>query len=161
MRLEGQSKAGYYPTPDTTLSLIPTWLTVADDGAMRRYLDPCCGKGEALALIANPAWRGENGGHGDTYGIELSDTRAKEAEDKLGHVINTAYEYARLTDHTFSFVLLNPPYDGEGMTGGGRRMEETFLIDCNTTYLLIPGGVLCYIIPRRPCRPRRAYRRCR
>jgi hypothetical protein len=139
MRLEGQSKMGYYPTPENTLSLIPTWLTVPNDGQLRRYLDPCVGAGEALAHIAN--------GHAETYGIELSDMRAKAAEDRLAHVLNTAYEYAQLTDETFSLCLLNPAYDGETATGGGKRMEETFLVDRCTTGLLVPGGVLIYIIP--------------
>jgi predicted RNA methylase len=103
MRLEGQSKLGYYPTPDLTLALALTWLSAPEPG-LRRYLDPCCGKGEALAAIA--------GAHGpaETYGIELSDVRAAEARQALGNVINTGYEYAVLTDETLSLVLLNPPY---------------------------------------------------
>ncbi len=139
MRLEGQTKMGYYPTPGATLSLIPSWLSVPDTGRLRRYLDPCCGKGEALAHIAN--------GDADTYGIELSDVRAKEAEDALGRVLNCAYEYVQLADETFSLILLNPPYDGETITGGGKRMEETFLVDRGTTDLLVLGGILIYIIP--------------
>ncbi len=138
MRLEGQSKLGYYPTPTLTLERLLTWLTCGGAG-LRRYLDPCCGTGAALAAIAaahNPA---------DTYGIELSDMRAAEAKAALTHVINTGYEYAVLTDDTFSLVLLNAPYDGEEMTGGGARMEETFLV--NTTSRLVPEGVLIYLVP--------------
>jgi hypothetical protein len=138
MRLEGQSKLGYYPTPELTLTRLTSWLTTSDEG-LRRYLDPCCGKGEALAAI------GTAHAPAETYGIELSDVRAVEAKRILAHVINTAYEYAVLTDETFSLVLLNPPYDGEGETGGGTRMEETFLL--NTTSRLVPDGVLVYIIP--------------
>ena len=63
----------------------------------------------------------------------------------LDDVLSTAYEYAVLADETFSYVSLNPPFDGEGMTGGGRRLEETFLLD--TTPRLMPGGVLGYTIP--------------
>ncbi len=139
MRLEGQSKLGYYPTPQGSLALIMTWLLVSDDEGLRRYLDPCCGKGEALAAI------GSVYGPAETFGIELSDVRAKDAERALNHMLNTAYEYAVLTDETFSIVLLNPPYDGENTTGGGRRLEETFLLD--TTSRLTPDGVLIYIIP--------------
>jgi rubredoxin len=138
MRLEGQSKLGYYPTPPLTLNLLLTWLS-APDGGLRRYLDPCAGKGEALGAVAAAH------GPAETYGIELSDVRAVEARDALTHVINAGYEYAVLTDETFSLVLLNPPYDGENITGSGARMEETFLI--NTTSRLVPDGVLIYLIP--------------
>lgn len=138
MRLEGQSKLGYFPTPTLTLNHLKTWLAVTPGGP-QRYLDPCCGQGEVLAEIAN--------GHAETYGIELSDVRANAAQDRLAYVLNTAYEYAVLTPETFSLVWLNPPYDGESTTGGGKRMEETFLCDLPTTDALIPGGVLVYIIP--------------
>ena len=139
MRLEGQSKLGYYPTPTASLMIILTWLVLSIEVGLRRYLDPCCGKGEALAAIA------AEHGPAETFGIELSDVRATDAERVLQQVLNTAYEYAVLADETFSFILLNPPYDGEGLTGGGRRQEETFLLD--TTPRLMPGGVLVYIIP--------------
>jgi len=137
--LGGTSKLGYYPTPTASLMIILTWLVLSIEVGLRRYLDPCCGKGEALAAIAAAH------GPAETYGIELSDVRATDAERALKQVLNTAYEYAVLADETFSFVLLNPPYDGEGMTGGGKRLEETFLLD--TTPRLMPGGVLVYIIP--------------
>ena len=139
MRLEGQSKLGYYPTPTASLSAILTWLKTSDEIGLRRYLDPCCGKGEALAALAAAH------GPAETFGIELSDVRARDAEHMLNHVLNTAYEYAVLADDTFSLCLLNPPYDGEGTTGGGKRLEETFLLD--TTSRLAPNGVLIYIIP--------------
>ena len=113
MRLEGQSKLGYYPTPQQTLTNLLAWLsTTGSDETPRRYLDPCCGKGEALAAIATAH------GPAETYGIELSDVRAVDARQRLTHVINTGYEYAVLVDETFSLIQLNPPYDGEGETGG-------------------------------------------
>ncbi|MCC6190661.1 MAG: hypothetical protein IT318_16650 [Anaerolineales bacterium] len=142
MRIEGQSKLGYYPTPETSLHRIISWLSLAgESGALRRYLDPCAGKGEALAAIAAAH------GPAETYGIELSDLRATDAKQVLTHVINTGYEYAVLTDETFSLCILNPPYDGETETGGGTRLEETFLV--NTTSRIVPSGVLIYIIPQR------------
>jgi len=135
MRLEGQSKIGFYATPPRQVALIKTWLS----GQNARLLDPCAGKGEALAEIARTLAGSE------TYGIELSDTRAEEASKVLNHVLNTAFEYAVLTRGTFSAVLLNPPYDGESETGGGTRLEGRFLAE--TTPLLTSGGVLVYIIP--------------
>ena len=141
MRLEGQSKLGYFPTPPHTLALVKTWLTHPAPGELARYFDPCCGEGEALAELAN--------GHAESYGIELSDVRAGKAEDRLHTVLNTAYEYTVLTPETFSLTMLNPPYDGEKETGGGKRMEETFLCDLPTTEALAPGGVLIYLIPHK------------
>ena len=139
MRLEGQSKLGYYPTPEETLRLIPTWLVATEDGP-RRVFDPCCGKGEALAHIAqlHPA---------ETFGIELSDSRAEAAKGQLDHVYNCAYEHAVTTGKSYSLILLNPPYDGENFTGGGTRMEETFLTKTGTTTKLVDGGILVYLIP--------------
>ena len=101
MRIEAQSKMGYYPTPETSLHRIITWLSLSGDG-LRRYLDPCAGKGEALAAIATAH------GPAETYGIELSDLRAAAAKQILNHVINTGYEYAVLTDETFSLALTQP-----------------------------------------------------
>lgn len=135
MRLEGQSKLGFYATPPHQVALIKTWLS----GQNSRLLDPCCGMGEALAELAGALPGSE------TFGIELSDTRAAEAANVLGHVLNTGFEYAVLTRGTFSTVLLNPPYDGETETGSGTRLEERFLAE--TTPLLAAGGVLIYIIP--------------
>jgi hypothetical protein len=137
MRIEGQTKIGFYATPPAQLSLILTWLKA---GAGIRWLDPCCGKGEALALLAKAT-------KGESYGIELSDPRAEEAKAILNHVLCTGFEFAVLTRGTFSAVLLNPPYDGETSTGGGTRLEETFLK--NATPLLTAGGVMIYIIPHK------------
>jgi len=138
MRIEAQSKLGYYPTPDTQLPLILTWLQLPAADLVRA-LDPCCGKGEALAYLAHGL------GRMFTYGIELSYSRAEEAERLLDHALATGFENAVLTDGTFSFCLLNPPYDGETATGGGERLEGRFLH--STTPLLCENGVLVYIIP--------------
>ena len=121
MRLEGKSKLGYYPTPMITLARLITWLGIYNNG-FRRFFDPCCGEGTALASIASayPA---------ETVGVELSDVRAAEASRVLDKVLNTSYESIHTTPGAYSLVLLNPPYDGESMTGGGKRMEETFLIE--------------------------------
>jgi methylase of polypeptide subunit release factors len=115
MRLSGQAKLGYFPTPETQLPLIASWLGLANEQASQvRALDPCSGQGEALAYLA-----GQLGRNITTYGIELSPQRASEAEQRLDHVLNTGFENVVLTEETFSMVLLNPPYDGSEMTGGG------------------------------------------
>jgi SAM-dependent methyltransferase len=140
MRLSGQAKLGYFPTPETQLPLIASWLALADEQAsLMRVLDPCCGQGEALAYLADHLGRKIA-----TFGIELSPQRAAQAEGRLDHVLNTDFENAVLTEETFSLVLLNPPYDGSDMTGGGERMEYTFLTA--STRLLVRGGMLVYIL---------------
>ena len=96
----------------------------------------------ALAYLAEQLGRAVT-----TFGIELSPQRAEEARQRLDHVLNTAFENAVLTDETFSLVFTNPPYDGETATGGGERMEFTFLNA--STKLLVRGGVLVYIIPEK------------
>ncbi len=146
MRLKAKTTMGYVPTPDKTLGHLKTWLKIASEaglpknGVLYRLLDPCCGKGEALSAIAQSLGPGPV----ETFGIELSDERAPAAEQVLTRVINTAYEHVTLTDETFSLGWLNPPYDGETMTGGGQRLEETFLYA--TTPRLVPGGVVVFII---------------
>ena len=137
MRLEGQSKLGYYPTPVQTLQMIPTWLVATKDGP-RRVFDPCCGKGEALAQIASAI-------PSQTFGIELSDSRAEAAKMQLDRVFNCAFENAVVSANSYSLILLNPPYDGERFTGGGKRMEESFLK--LTTPKLVDDGILVYLIP--------------
>jgi hypothetical protein len=145
MRIEGQSKLGYYPTPDSQLPLIASWLSCqGNTNQLTRLLDPCAGKGEALAFLAH-ALDSATGKAPLCYGIELSYSRAEEAASRLNHVLAAGFENAVLTDGTFSFCLLNPPYDGETATGGGQRLESSFLLQ--TTPLLCEGGILAYIIP--------------
>ena len=139
MRIEALSKMGYYPTPASQLPLILSWLAKSAATGETRLLDPCCGKGEALAALAHSL------GKAAAYGIELSYSRAEAAEQALDHVLAAGFENAVLTDATFSLALLNPPYDGETATGGGERLEARFLL--STTPLLCEGGVLVYIIP--------------
>ena len=50
MRLEGQSKLGYYPTPGDSLSMILPWLRTSEDEGLRRYLDPCCAVPRSMCL---------------------------------------------------------------------------------------------------------------
>ena len=82
-RLEAQSKLLYYPTPPIVVELIASWFTSEDKV---RLVDPCCGKGEALAqfaqLVAPDA---------DTWGIEISYSRALQAQKLLGTVLSTSF----------------------------------------------------------------------
>ena len=140
MRLAGQTKMGYYPTPEKQTELICSCLKGEGDTTFMRLLDPCCGNGTALATI---------GKHLDTvktYGVELSDVRSEEAKKVLRKVLLSPFEHTVMTNGTFSLILLNPPYDGEEVTGGGTRLEELFL-KLNIS-LLAENGILVYIIPQ-------------
>ena len=77
-RLASQAKAGFYPTPDSVVSLLKTKISF-EEGA--RILDPCCGKGKTLSRLAGPTIENINGVSLEikttlTYGVELDHQRA-------------------------------------------------------------------------------------
>lgn len=64
-RIASQAKMGYYPTPPPVVEHIKSALSLSSLGPFR-FLDTCCGEGEALRLLAagfGPAV--------ETYGVEL------------------------------------------------------------------------------------------
>jgi hypothetical protein len=143
MRLAGQEKMGYYPTPATLLPAIASYLTPASNAAIDpaqrpRLLDPCCGEGEALAFMAAALHAG------DTWGAELSPQRAAKAAQVLSTVHACAWQHCRVGRGAVSLLWLNPPYDAN--TAGEGRQEQTFLED--TAHVLCAGGVLVYIVPK-------------
>ena len=73
MRIAAIEKMGYYPTPPNTLSLIADLLRPASRGGFLRFLDPCCGQGEALHQVA-AAVRAA-GAKVEAIGVELSNSR--------------------------------------------------------------------------------------
>ncbi|MBN2224077.1 MAG: class I SAM-dependent methyltransferase [Deltaproteobacteria bacterium] len=141
MRLEGQIKMGYYPTPLRVVERVRSFLKLPEKKVT--ILDPCCGEGLAVKKLVE-------GINAETYGIELDKKRAEEAISNLDHVLACGYEEARITNNTFSILWLNPPYDFETMGDNVERMterkEKTFLI--NTIKYLKVGGILIYIIPQ-------------
>ena len=148
MRLQGQAKGGFYPTPNRVVEIVARLVAPSygerQEGTVLRVIDPCCGTGEALALLADriprPEWLGV-----ETYGVELHDERAKEATARLDNVLASDLFRASIATGAFSVMLLNPPYDDE--SSAERRTEHSFLR--SSTRYLVTGGVLLYIIPRR------------
>jgi hypothetical protein len=143
MRLAGQEKMGYYPTPATLLAAIASYLAHASNAPMDpaqrpRLLDPCCGEGEALALMA-AALHAD-----DTWGAELSPQRSQKAALVLRVVHACAWQHCRVGRGAVSLLWLNPPYDANN--AGEGRQEQTFLED--TAHVLCAGGVLVYIVPK-------------
>ena len=141
MRLKGQRKMGYYPTPPSVVERLRPFLEFSKEAVT--CLDPCCGTGLALASLVREREAG-------TFGVELDAGRAKEARDILDRVLHSSFEEARVSPGVFSLLFLNPPYDWEegedSETSPAERKELTFLR--SSVKHLQPGGVLVYLIPR-------------
>ncbi len=149
MRLKGQMKLGYYPTPNHTAARI---AAILDIPAGATILDPCCGDGAALVAVAK--------GRGETYGIELDWARSDSARKSLNHLVRGDAFEATVADEAFSLVFLNPPYDFAGIedeaeddddgpkAGRARqqRMEERFL--ALGARKVMPGGITVLIVPK-------------
>ena len=135
-RIESQAKAGFYPTPDSVCELLKTKITY-EIGA--RLLDPCCGKGVTLSLLATADTI--------TCGIELSHERATEARTRLNNVLwADALQEVRFSYQTFGLLYLNPPYDQEmNPNGKSQRMETLFLRQFLNALQL--DGFLIFVIP--------------
>jgi hypothetical protein len=137
MRLEAVEKLGYYPTPQTVTSLIAQWLIPPKNGTWR-VLDPCCGKGEAIAQLVQAV-----GGETETWGVELAPARAAAAQQVLSKVYSTAWQGIRVSEKSISLLWLNPPYDYDS----GGRTETEFLR--SSLDALVYGGILVYIVPQK------------
>ncbi|MEK6921889.1 MAG: DUF6094 domain-containing protein, partial [Nanoarchaeota archaeon] len=135
MRLEGKSKAGFYPTPLNMVERICSFIKHSNGSGNYRILDPCCGTGEPLEYIAKFLNIKE------TYGIEIDKKRAGISKTRLLKAIHESYTNARIPERAFSLLFLNPPYDTDE---DFRRLEHKFLID--TTKYLVSGGLLIYVI---------------
>ena len=149
MRLAGQAKGGFYPTPERVVDMIaqlirvPTTYSHYRSMDVLRILDPCCGAGEALARFAE-GLRHDNGVSIQTYGVELHTERAEEAAGRLDHTLSADLFQTSIANHAFGLCLLNPPYDSA--SDDKKRVEHAFLTTC--TRYLDEGGLLVFIVPR-------------
>lgn len=141
MRIAGRMKMGYYPTPSRVVEQIKSFLLFPS--APFAALDPCCGEGLALAHLAS-------GTQAFTYGVELDQHRAGEAETRIQNVLKCGIEETRIGHQSCSILFLNPPYDEaireEDAETKTERQEKAFLQ--MTVPYQVPGGVLVYIIPQ-------------
>ena len=142
MRLAGQAKMGYYPTPEDVTPIIAKYLKRQREGLIR-ILDPCAGSGTALKHIGDAL-------QAETYGIEVDLDRGNKARDILNRCLITDYQNTRISHGSFSLLWLNPPYDWatrDSEIEKSERYERTFLRDC--VCYLRPKGILVYLIPQR------------
>jgi len=87
LRLKGQVKMGYFPTPDSVVRLIRPRLILPQEPFAA--LDPCCGTGAALKGLVE-------GSGAVTYGVELDLGRAREANKILDSVAKGAFELSKV-----------------------------------------------------------------
>jgi methylase of polypeptide subunit release factors len=95
-------KMGYYPTEEQNVKLIKSKLLYPENRRVS-LLDPCCGCGTALKLMADEHIA-------DTYGIEIDNQRASLAQDKLMRVGLGSFFESRVEHEAFQLLFLNPPY---------------------------------------------------
>ena len=111
MRLAGQLKGGYYPTPPRVVDLVRTLLAPypvwgrANRGNVMRLLDPCCGPGDALRQLADSMGRGVPV---ETYGVELHAERAQQAAEQLDHVLSSDLFRCSIANRTFNPLVAQP-----------------------------------------------------
>ena len=150
MRLAGQAKGGFYPTPPRVVDLIAGLVHAPvtygsrrrGGGETLRILDPCCGAGEAVARLAERLTQPYTMPI-ETYGVELHRDRAAEAGERLHRALAADLFQTSIANRAFGLLYLNPPYDYDNEE---KRSEHAFLMQ--TSRYLADGGVLVFIVPR-------------
>jgi len=137
-RLMNNVKLGYYPTDPENISHILRSIHFPE-GVTTNLFDPCCGCGKALRQLAQ-------GNNCYTFGVELDECRAEEAQTRLHRVGMGSFFYSRISNEAFHVLFLNPPYLSVLNESGNRaRHEKRFLVE-SLCHLMV-GGLLIYIIP--------------
>lgn len=137
-RLMNNVKMGYYPTDPDNIGHILRGICFPA-GVTTNLFDPCCGCGKALRQLAQ-------GNNCFTYGMELDEYRAADAQSRLHRVGVGSFFHSRVSSEAFHAMLLNPPYLSVlNETGGRTRHEKRFLVDSMAH--VMPGGLLIYIVP--------------
>ena len=137
-RLMNNVKQGFYPTDLAHVDLLVRGISFPNEAPVN-LLDPCCGRGLALERLA----AGENA---VTYGAEIDEGRAEQAEQHLNRVATGSFFHSRISHEVFHLLFLNPPYLSVlNESGRTARHEKRFLVE-GIPHLMI-GGVLIYIIP--------------
>lgn len=134
--LMNRVRMGYFPTDLYHVQMLKKAVVFPEKPV--NTIDPCCGEG--LALSAFTA-----GERAVTYGVELDETRAEEAQERLKRVGFGSFFHSRISSGAFQCLFLNPPYLSVISEFGSRRMEKAFLAD--SMRLLADGGLMIYIIP--------------
>lgn len=134
-------KSGFFPTDVGTMDNILSKLIPHGHGI--NILDPCCGKGEALAQFKKVLPNAQ------TYGIELDAKRYEQAQSVLDYAYYADMYDVKLGRNQFDVLFLNPPYGNDMADKLGNdkteRLEHKFLTQ--TFPALKADGLLVYIVP--------------
>lgn len=140
MRLHGRMALGYYPTPDSLVPMIRSYVRFQPGDVA--VLDPFAGEGKALAEFVE-------GTEATTYGVELDNARAEKAKKVLHRVAVGAMEGTKISHGSVGCLYFNPPYDW-GATKSeaekAERKEEFYLKRCHP--YLRTGGILIALVPQ-------------
>ena len=130
-------RMGYYPTDIAHVKMIKSALKFPESSI--NILDPCCGEGLALEVLAM-------GNECVTYGTEIDEARGHEAEKRLDRVGFGSYFHSNIGWDSFHALFLNPPYlNVIGENGTKARSEKRFIVE--SIHHLMQNGILMYIIP--------------
>ena len=136
-------KSGFFATPPRQGEYLRSLLSFEGAAAA---LDPTCGEGLILKQLTEA--REDRDFEIATYGVELDKRRAELSKQAIQTVVQAPIESMIISNDSFSFLFLNPPYDHTMMGMGDEmteRKEYTELV--RGTRYLAPGGVMMYIIP--------------
>lgn len=143
-RLESQQRMGYYPLPPVIIDHICQWIKPTDGMTL---CDPCAGEGRAVKALAEKLGVPQS----RIVACELDGERSRKLAENLPEAYITQqvdFQAATYAPRSISLMYLNPPYDGE--LGASGRTEGTFL--SRATNILIPGGILVFVAPRKNVR---------
>ena len=94
-RLMNYVRMGYYPTDSENIDHILRSIQFPE-GVTTNLLDPCCGCGKALRQLAT-------GNNCFTYGVELDECRAEEAQATLHRVGMGSFFHSRISNEAFMY----------------------------------------------------------
>jgi SAM-dependent methyltransferase len=136
MRLEGQAKMGFYPTPPIVADQILNILDIRPECCV---LDPCCGEGAVLADFKRRFGV-------ETFGVELDAIRFEKAEKVADHVLNCdSVNELKAEKMSYDVLWENPPYDWDVTEDDSQRLEKTFYKAHKG--LVSPHGIIVFLIP--------------
>ncbi|GLO68256.1 MULTISPECIES: DUF6094 domain-containing protein [Oceanobacillus] len=137
-------RAGFFATPERQGEYLAKLFVAEGNGI---WFDPTCGEGKILHQLLNLIPKKNEESNILTYGVELDKGRAAIAEQELTKVVQSPIEAMVISNNSFPFVFLNPPYD-DTMKVDNSKVERKEYIELhrNTKYL-VGGGILAFVIP--------------